>query len=51
MDENGIGRRYIVDLMRRCREQLVLKEGSSCFGGRIPDSVKETNELRSRELL
>jgi hypothetical protein len=32
MDEDGVGRRNIVDLMGRCREQLVVKEGSMLWG-------------------
>jgi len=27
-------------LMGRCRKQLMLKEGSSCFGGMIPGGVR-----------
>lgn len=51
MDENGVGHCNIVDLMGRCREQLVLKEGSSWLGVKDPWRRKGTNELRSRELL
>jgi hypothetical protein len=40
MDENVIGHCYLVDLMVGCRIQLLVKEGSSCFEGRIPGGVR-----------